>query len=250
MARRRPPLKPAADAMRPFLQAWIDGLRGLGAALLGNLVLLIFAIGVFAEIADEVREGEHLAVEERIMHAFREGDPPHPIGPPWLTDVARDVTALGSVAVLTSLVLLVAGFLAFSRRFAASLFVLVASAGGLGLNNALKALFDRERPDEAFRLIEVHSLSFPSGHAMLSATIYLTLAVLLTRLVERRREKSYILGTALLLSFFVGLSRVFLGVHYPTDVVAGWAAGVAWALICWFASHLIGRRRLARAAEE
>lgn len=236
--------------MRAHLQIWFNRLRGLGGVLLGNLALLVFAIWVFAEIADEVREGEHLAVEERIMLLFREGNPPRPIGPPWLTDVARDVTALGSVAVLTSLVLLVAGFLAFSRRFAAALFVLVASAGGLVLNNTLKALFDRERPDEGLRLIEIHSLSFPSGHAMLSATIYLTLAVLLTRLVERRREKSYLLGTALLLSFFVGLSRVFLGVHYPTDVIAGWAAGVAWAQLCWLSAHLIGRRRLARTAAE
>ncbi len=234
--------------MRVLLQTCFDRVRRLGGLLLGNLALLAFAIWVFAEIADEVREGEHLAVEEQIMLLFREGEPPHPIGPPWLAEVARDVTALGSVAVLTALIVLVAGFLAFSRRFAAAIFVAVASAGGLGLNSALKTLFDRERPDEQLRLIEIHSLSFPSGHAMLSAIIYLTLAVLLTRLVERRREKTYLLGTALLLSFFVGLSRVFLGVHYPTDVIAGWAAGVAWAQICWLAVHLIDRRRLADGA--
>ncbi|HYD85123.1 MAG TPA: phosphatase PAP2 family protein, partial [Opitutus sp.] len=135
-------------------------------------------------------------------------------------------------------------------RFAASLFVLAASTGGLVLNNVLKAIFGRERPDETLHLVEIDSLSFPSGHAMLSATIYLTLAVLLTRLADRRREKSYLLGAALLLSFAVGLSRVYLGVHYPTDVIAGWAAGIAWAQICWFVAHMIDRRRLAGAATE
>lgn len=236
--------------MPPPLRSWLDRLRALGPLVLANLALIVFAGWAFIEIADEVREGEHLAIEEQIMLSFREGDPPHPIGPHWLAYVARDVTALGSVVVLTSLVIFVAAFLALSRRFAASLFVIVASAGGLGLNSALKTLFDRERPNQALHLVEIDSLSFPSGHAMLSATIYLTLAVLLTRLVERRREKTFLLGAALLLSFAVGLSRVYLGVHYPTDVIAGWAAGVAWAQVCWFASHLIGRRRLARTAAE
>jgi undecaprenyl-diphosphatase len=233
-----------------LLRTWLDRLLALGSLALASLVLIVFAAWVFVAIADEVREGEYLPIEERIMLAFREGDPPHPIGPHWLVSTARDVTALGSVVVLTTTVILVAGFLAFTRRFAASLFVLAASTGGLVLNNVLKAIFGRERPDETLHLVEIDSLSFPSGHAMLSATIYLTLAVLLTRLADRRREKSYLLGAALLLSFAVGLSRVYLGVHYPTDVIAGWAAGIAWAQICWFVAHMIDRRRLAGVATE
>lgn len=234
----------------PPLRSWLDRLRALGPLALASLVLIFFAAWVFVAIADEVREGEYLPIEEQIMLAFREGDPPHPIGPHWLASTARDVTALGSVVVLTTAVILVAGFLALSRRFAASLFVIAASIGGLVLNNVLKAFFGRERPDQTLHLVEIDSLSFPSGHAMLSATIYLTLAVLLTRLATRRREKTYLLGAALLLSFAVGLSRVYLGVHYPTDVIAGWAAGVAWAQICWFAAHMVGRRRLTRSVDE
>lgn len=233
-----------------LLRSWFDRLRALGPLALASLGLIVLSAWVFVEIADEVREGEHLQIEEQIMLAFREGEPPHPIGPHWLASAARDITALGSVAVLTTLVVLVAGFLALSRRFAASLFVLIASAGGSALNQALKTIFGRERPDETLHLVEIDSLSFPSGHAMLSATIYLTLAVMLTRIADRRREKSYLIGAALLLSFAVGLSRVYLGVHYPTDVIAGWAAGVAWSQICWFAAHMIGRRRLTHISPE
>lgn len=222
----------------------MQGLRSLGRLGLFNIVLFVFAVWIFAAVADEVREEEHLHIEKELMLALREGTPPHPVGPYWLADVARDVTGLGSVAVLSGVVALVAGFLFLSRHHAASLFVIAASLGGLGLNNLLKTFFGRDRPDEALRLVEISSHSFPSGHAMSSATIYLTLAVLLVRLVERRREKAYIFGAALLLSFCVGLSRVYLGVHYPTDVIAGWAAGVAWAQICWLAAHVIGRRRL------
>ena len=114
------------------------------------------------------------------------------------------------------------------------------------LNSALKYFYGRERPDVAFRWIEIDSPSFPSGHATSSAVIYLTLAVLLARLAEKNGEKAYIVGAALTLSFLVGVTRVYLGVHYPTDVIAGWAVGIAWALFCWFAARAIGRRRLAR----
>ncbi|HYP16267.1 MAG TPA: phosphatase PAP2 family protein [Opitutus sp.] len=234
--------------MRTYGRGWLERLRKLGALALCNAAIFIVAVWVFAAIADEVREGETFEAEDRIMRSLRSGEPPVPVGPLWLVEVARDITGLGSVAVLSSMVLLVAGFLAFSRRYAAAAFVMVASGGGLLLNTTLKNLFDRERPDETLRLIEIHSHSFPSGHAMSSATIYLTLAVLLTRLVTLRREKLYVLGAALLVSFLVGLSRVYLGVHYPTDVIAGWAAGVAWAQVCWFAVHVIGRRRLAHEA--
>lgn len=214
---------------------------------MGSLAL-VAAVWLFIEIADEVREGEHLAFENQIMRVFRTGDPPRPIGPAWLADAARDITALGSVAVLSGIVAIAAGYLLLSRRRAAALFVVIASLGGLVVNSSLKHTFDRERPELSLRLIEIESFSFPSGHAMSSATVYLTLAVLLTRLAEQRRRKLYLLGIALLLILLVGFSRVFLGVHYPSDVLAGWAAGLAWAQLCWLAAHFVGRRRLAKQA--
>lgn len=214
--------------------------------MLGS-VALVLALLLFIELADEVSEQEHLPLENRIMHAFRTGEPPHPIGPHWVAEAARDVTALGSVAVLSGAVLLATGYLLLCGRRAAALFVAIASLGGLALNTALKYGFERERPEVSLRLIEIDSFSFPSGHAMSSATIYLTLAVLLSQLAPQRRRKLYIFGAAAALTFVVGVSRVYLGVHYPTDVLAGWAAGAAWALICWLAAHLIGRRKLRRA---
>lgn len=227
-------------------KTWIDRLRALGPLVISNFAILVFGAWVFLAVADEVREEEYLHLEADFMRSLRDPETGAPIGPAKLADIARDITALGGGVVLTIAVVFVAGFLTLSRRYAAALFVAVASAGGASLNELLKSIYGRERPDEALRLIEIHSLSFPSGHAMSSATIYLTLAVLLSRLAERRREKIYLFAAALLLSFLIGLSRVYLGVHYPTDVIAGWAAGVAWAQVCWFAAHLIGRRRLAR----
>jgi undecaprenyl-diphosphatase len=153
---------------------------------------------------------------------------------------------MGSMTVLTTLTLLVIGFLALTHRYGAALFLACAAGGGQALNASLKAYYRRERPDPAFRWTDIDSLSFPSGHATSSAVTYLVMAVLLSRLVEKNSERAYIIGGALLISFLVGLTRVYLGVHYPTDVIAGWAVGIAWAQLCWFVAHAIGRRRLAQ----
>jgi Membrane-associated phospholipid phosphatase len=227
-------------------KAWLQRLLGLGPLALFNLAILLFAAWVFVAIADEVREEEYLHVEIDLMRMLRQPETGEPLGPSKMVEIARDITALGSGAVLGTTVAVIVGFLLFSRRFAAALFLATASIGGATLNSVLKSIFGRTRPEEPLRLIEIDSLSFPSGHAMSSATIYLTIAVLLARMAEKRWEKIYIFAAALLLSFVIGFSRVYLGVHYPTDVAAGWAAGVAWAQVCWFSAHLIGRRRLAR----
>lgn len=213
-----------------------------------NLAVLVAALSLFLFIAHEVADGDHLALDETIMRSLQTAAPTRPNDSIWFAELARDVTALGSMIVLTTITVLVAGFLALSRRFGAALFLIVAAAGGQTLNTLLKFLYGRPRPDTALRWLEIDSLSFPSGHSTSSAVIYLTLAVLLARLTENKRQKVYLIGSALLLSFLVGLSRVYLGVHYPTDVVAGWTLGVAWAQLCWFAARAIGRRRLATTA--
>ena len=101
------------------------------------------------------------------------------------------------------------------------------------LSLALKALFDRPRPTSCPTWCEVSSSSFPSGHSMNSAIVYLTLGALLARLVRPVAMKLYILAVALLVSFLVGISRVYLGVHYPSDVLAGWSLGLSWAVLWW-----------------
>jgi undecaprenyl-diphosphatase len=170
-----------------------------------------------------------------------DGDPSRPRGPDWLPGAMRDVTALGGAPVLLIFVAGVGGALAARRQYHALAFLIAATAGGVLLNNALKGLFSRPRPELALRLTDVRSLSFPSGHAMQSAITYLTLAAFLARLVEGRALKVYFVAFAFLLSFVVGVSRVYLGVHYPSDVIAGWCAGLAWALVCWTTARRLQR---------
>lgn len=188
---------------------------------------------VFAEVTDVVREGEWHEAEKQLIRSLRAPqDASVPIGPRWLQHVCLDISALGGGAVLTLMSLLVIGYLLMLRHYHAILLLLAATLGGMGLNNILKRFFGRERPDIVPHLSEVASASYPSGHSMLSAIVYLTLGVMLAQSVKPWRFKVYFVGAALLISFLVGLTRVFLGVHYPTDVVGGWAAGTAYAVLC------------------
>jgi undecaprenyl-diphosphatase len=138
--------------------------------------------------------------------------------------------------------LLVLGYLWMSGRHRVATLIAIATAGGQGLNMGLKHAFARERPDAALHLVEATSTSFPSGHTMASSIFYLTMGALLARMATRRREKIYFFSSALLIAFLIGFSRVYLGVHYPTDVLAGWCAGTAWAMLCWFVVDWLGRR--------
>ncbi|WP_428030891.1 phosphatase PAP2 family protein [Ancylobacter sp.] len=234
---------------RTFLDRLPPRLRQFPSFLLPEMAVLLGILGAalglltFGLIADEVTEGETHAFDEAILLAFRvAGDPADPIGPPWLEIVMRDVTSLGSTTVLTLLTLIVAGFLAMDGKRAAALFVLIATAGGGLLSYALKLGFDRPRPDLVAHLVDVSTLSFPSGHAMGSAVTFLTLGVLLVRTVRKPLLKAYVLAVAVGLTLMVGFSRIYLGVHWPTDVLAGWCAGSAWALLCWIVVLLLQRR--------
>ncbi len=200
----------------------------------------LLAVGVFVELADDAPEGDYLPIENKIMEAMRRGG--EPWGPAGTASVVRDITALGSAFVLSLMTLLIIGFLCMSGRLRVAALIAVATAGGQALNLVLKHSFGRERPDSALHLVEVSSTSFPSGHTMASSIFYLTTGALLARMAQRKREKTYFVGAALLLTFMIGFSRVYLGVHYPTDVLAGWSAGTAWALLCWFIADWLSRR--------
>jgi undecaprenyl-diphosphatase len=147
----------------------------------------------------------------------------------------RDFTALGSAGVLVFLTLSVVGYLILLQRYALALLVVVAVSGGLLLSLPLKSALDRQRPDLAPALTEAQFASFPSGHSMAAAATYLTLGALLARVQPRRRLRIYFLALAMLVTLLVGASRVYLGVHWPTDVLAGWTAGATWALLCGLA---------------
>lgn len=204
---------------------------------------LIVGVWVFIEVADEVLEGDSQHFDEWAVRAFRrDDDPARTIGPPWLEEVGRDLTALGGVTTLVLVIGAVTGFLWLRRLYGAMWLVLASTVGGLALSTLLKFSFARDRPAVVPHLSMVHTSSFPSGHSMLAAIVYLTLGALLARVVHERVLKAFVLLVALLTTLLVGLSRVYMGVHYPTDVLAGWAAGLSWALLCWLAARHLQRR--------
>ncbi len=177
-------------------------------------------------------EGETRTFDEVILLALRTpGDISQPIGPPWLQEMVRDFTALGSTGVLTIITLGVVGWLMFSGKRKTAGLVLVAVLCGVVLSSLLKSGFARPRPDLVPHSVAVFTSSFPSGHAMMSAVVYLTLGSLVARTKHSVTLKVYVLSLALFLTLLVGLSRIYLGVHWPSDVLAGWAAGACWALI-------------------
>jgi undecaprenyl-diphosphatase len=230
------------SSRRPFstLWAWL-GKHELG--VLATVFLFAAALLVFIWLAGEVGEGDTGAFDRAVMLALRNpADPADPIGPSWVEAAARDMTSLGSVTVLALVSLVVIGFLGIVGKRSAALLVLVSVGGGRLLGEVLKDTFERSRPDLVPHAVQVHSASFPSGHAVLAAATYLTLGALLARVQPRRRVKAYLLFVAVLVTLLVGASRVYLGVHWPSDVLAGWCIGAAWAMLCWLIALWLQRR--------
>lgn len=221
----------------------------LGLAIV--LALTAAALWAFVELAEEVMEGETRAFDTAILLALRApGDAADPLGPPWVEELARDVTGLGGLGVLTFLTVAAAGLLWLQRRRGTALYVLAAVGSGVTLSNAAKSFFDRPRPDLVPQGSIVYTASFPSGHSLMAAVVYLTLAALVARSFPERRLRAYVVALAILVTLAVGASRVYLGVHWPTDVLAGWAAGGAWALACAALAHALARRGAIEASDD
>ncbi|ANT49218.1 phosphatase PAP2 family protein [Mesorhizobium amorphae] len=207
---------------------------------------LVIASGLwgFEELMEVARASTPHAFDTEILLAFRKaGQPDSPIGPPWLEGAMRDITSLGSASVLVLITAAVIIYLLMIRRPATALLIFVAVAGGQVLSSLLKAGIDRPRPDLVSHLVNETSFSFPSGHAMLSAVTYLTLGSLVARFLHGRTTKIFVLCLAVLTTVLVGISRVYLGVHWPSDVLAGWCAGFAWAMLCWLVARVLQRRK-------
>jgi undecaprenyl-diphosphatase len=215
----------------------------LEAGTLVSLVALAGAALLFAEFVDEVFERESRAFDTAVLLALRNPlDPSDPIGPMWLERIFREITTLGGTTVVTLITSAVIGFLLVDSKRRAALLIFFSVAGGALLGPLLKLGFDRPRPDLVAHLVEVQSASFPSGHALLAAVTYLTLGALLARVVRQLRLKIYVMTLAVLLTVLIGSSRVYLGVHWPTDVLAGWFAGAMWAAVCWRIALALQRR--------
>jgi undecaprenyl-diphosphatase len=238
--------KPSSERSVLIRRSFAFFLGWLGEREAGTLAALLLAAGgvwLFVELADDVLEGDTTSVDERLLLALRAPtDVSDPLGPPWVEELARDVTGLGGVGILTFLTLASAGFLAMQRKHHLASYLLGAVVSGTLVSTALKLGFDRPRPDLVPHGSIVYTSSFPSGHSMLSAVVFLTLGALLASAQTNFALRAYLIGLAVFLTLLVGASRVYLGVHWPTDVLAGWTAGAAWALLCWAIAQQLRRR--------
>lgn len=217
-------------------------------ALIGRIELPMLLAGAivagglwgFVELVEIATDRAPHALDREILLLFRvAGHPEVPIGPAWLARMMRDITALGSAAVLTLITAATACYFFVARRPASGLFVIAAVVSGQIAATLLKAGIDRPRPDVVPHLMQESSLSFPSGHAMISALVYLTLGALASQAARNQATRIYILSLAVFVSLLVGVSRLYLGVHWPSDVLAGWCAGFAWAMLWWMAARLL-----------
>lgn len=232
-----------APQPEPFGDAHAGGRRHPEISVLIVVLCVVVAIAGFAALAAEVREGDIFAIDRTLLLAFRA--PGHlgvPVGPRWLQEAARDISALGGFTVL-ALVTIISALLLFLHRRAAQAAVFLASVVFAQIAaEVVKALVDRPRPTLVPHNDLVYSASFPSGHAVMTPVVYLTLAVVVANLEQRRHLKAILPVCAAFLVLAVGVSRVYLGVHWPTDVLAGWALGLAVALVASIALRRVAPR--------
>ncbi|SFJ48170.1 phosphatase PAP2 family protein [Aerobium aerolatum] len=216
----------------------VRGMRDLRIATVPVLLMALLAGGIytFVAVANDVSENELQRFDNGLLLLFRQpGDVSAPIGPSWVAQSVVEITTLGGYPVLVTLVTAIAGFLLVYRKFGPAIFMVAAIVSGTGVSHLLKIVYDRPRPDIVDHLVATHTASFPSGHATMSAVVYLTLATMIVRLVDDVAVRIYVILMAVLLTFMVGMSRIYLGVHWPSDVIAGWALGTAWACLSWLA---------------
>jgi undecaprenyl-diphosphatase len=237
------PVRALARPLDHGLRRPVRGLARQEASVLVAALAIVVAIYGFIELAHELNQAQMRHFDERLLRLLRTADDPSVlIGPRWFAEAVTDITALGGTPILIGVILCAVGYLLLVHRYGAAALVIIASAGGGLMSLLLKELFGRMRPGVVPHLVTVEGLSFPSGHSMAAAVIYLTLGALLARFAARRRVRAYVVGVSLLLTFLIGITRVCLGVHYPTDVLAGWAAGLGWALGCWLIARYLQHR--------
>ncbi len=216
---------------------YFEWLGGHSVLVLIAVLAVVMGTWGFVELLDEVRAGKTRGFDEwaiRVIDQHR--------GPPWMEEVGRDITALGGVTVLLLVTAAVVGYMLIRRKYGAMWLMIVATVGGILLVAVLKESVNRNRPNIGTPRMTTYSQSFPSGHSTLSAVVYLTLGSMLAHMAKDRLVKWYFLLVALVLTFLVGVSRVYMEVHWPTDVLAGWAVGLVWALICWLVTRYLQRR--------
>jgi undecaprenyl-diphosphatase len=232
------------------LSRWLGWLGGHELGILILLFAIAAGVWAFAALASGVKEGETYGFDRRILLAMRHPGDLTPIGPPAFQEAVRDVSALGGVTLLGLVTAIALGFLILDGKAHMAYFAGGSVVGGMVVSVLLKDFFQRPRPEIVPHVAYASNTSFPSGHSMMSALTYLTLVALLARSQERKRLKAYFLLLAAVLTFLVGVSRVYLGVHWPTDVLAGWMAGAIWAMLCWLAARRLQLRKTLEPEEQ
>lgn len=197
-------------------------------------IAVVGAIWAFLDLADEMAEGDTEAFDRRILLLFRTpGHPADPVGSRSFEEAMRDVTALGGFTFLTLVTIVAALAFAFHRRVRHAIVLVVTVLAAEVASEALKVVYSRPRPDLVPHGAYVYSGSFPSGHSLLAATTFLTIAVLISSMEPRRALKALVFIVAIMILLGVGVSRIYLGVHWPSDVLGGWALGAGFAMAAW-----------------
>lgn len=201
------------------------------------------ALGLAIHLIDEIAEGERLRLDSVLLLALRQpGHPEIPIGPTWLLQSAIDISALGGFTLQWLLGGAACLFLAAVRRRAEAAWLAASLVGASLIDTVLKVVIDRPRPQIVPHLAQVSNASFPSGHAMISAAVYLTAGAMLCEAVPHRRGRLSVMTFCGALVVLIGASRVYLGVHWPSDVLAGWCLGGLWALAVFAADRWVSGR--------
>lgn len=202
------------------------------------LAAALFGVAVFVVTAALASGNEPTAIDRWMLLTLREsGDPSNPVGPEWLSVFATEVTTLAGTPVLTLFAVILSGWFIALKDWRSLQLFLASLLGEVVLVNLMKDFFARPRPDFVPHLVEATSGSFPSGHSASAAAVYLTIAALIAIHVKRRAVRRYVYAAAVLVILIIGVSRIYLGVHYPTDVIGGFAFGAAWAALVLFAAR-------------
>jgi undecaprenyl-diphosphatase len=232
-----------SDGQRSWLGRFFSWVGGHELTVLLAIAGVAGGIWIFVLLASQVTAGGMKGIDQKILLAMRKPDDRSPRGSAAIQEAARDITALGGITVLGLMVGVTSGFLALNGRRRMAVFLFCSVTSGAIASSTLKLAVDRARPDLVPHATYVSDKSFPSGHSMISAITYLSLGALLARSQQKRRLKAYVLLVAVMLTVLVGVTRVYLGVHWPTDVMAGWTAGAVWALGSWLTARWLQRRR-------
>lgn len=228
-------------ALAAWLRARYDWLRARDLVIVAEIAALGGLTLLFLELGRAVTGLDTDAFDRSVLLALRHA-PDDPLGPPWLENAMMHLSALGSGAVTSLIAVISSAFLALAGRWRYALLVVACAVGTVVAMELLKGFYERPRPTVVVAIDPPGGESFPSGHSMISSALYLTLSVLIARTLPHRRLRVFAVLTGVFLAAMVGFTRLYLGNHYPTDVIAGWTAGAMVALSAGLVIQALGRR--------